>query len=66
MGYAIKEFDDTISRLNQLWNQLKAASDADGEVPCDTPLCEEFIEVCLQTRALTDDLVEQRDSKSGG
>ena len=63
MRYASEEINETISRLNTLWIELKAASEADGEVPCDTPLCDEFIEAVQQTRPLTDELLTRRNTK---
>ena len=63
MRHSSKEIGDAVARLNVLWSELKATSKADGEVPCDSPQCEEFIEVAKQTQPLTDELITQRDTK---
>jgi GR25 family glycosyltransferase involved in LPS biosynthesis len=47
--------EQTLKRANKYWRLLKKASRKKGQVPVDGPLMEEFIEACMQTRAITDD-----------
>jgi hypothetical protein len=61
--YVTNALEQTLKRVNKLWRELKANSTADGEVPMDDALMEEFIEACRQTRALTDDVLLLRDNK---
>ena len=63
MRYSTNAIEQTITRLNKIWDEMKANAPAEGEVAVDTDLCEEFIEACMQTRALTDDLVILRECK---
>lgn len=63
MRYATNAIEQTITRLNKVWEEMKANAPAEGEVAVDTDLCEEFIEACRQTRGLTDDLVTLRKCK---
>ena len=61
MRYATNAIEQTVARLNKVWEEMKASAPAEGEVAVDTDLCEEFIEACRQTRGLTDDLVILRE-----
>ena len=61
MRYATNAIEQTVARLNKVWEEMKANAPAEGEVAVDTDLCEEFIEACRQTRGLTDDLVILRE-----
>ena len=63
MRYATNAIEQTVSRLTKVWEEMKANAPAEGEVAVDTDLCEEFIEACMQTRALTDDLIILRECK---
>jgi hypothetical protein len=61
--YVTNALEQTLKRATKLWKALKAASPAEGEVPMDDPLMEEFIEACRQTRALTDDVILLQETK---
>ncbi len=63
MRYATNAIEQTVSRLTKIWEEMKANAPAEGEVAVDTDLCEEFIEACMQTRGLTDDLITLRACK---
>ena len=53
--YVTNAMEQTLKRANKYWRELKKASRKKGQVPVDGVLMEEFIEACMQTRALTDD-----------
>lgn len=53
--YVTNAMEQTLKRANKYWRELKKASRKKGQVPVDGLLMEEFIEACMQTRALTDD-----------
>lgn len=61
--YVTNALEQTLKRTNKLWRALKAKSPADGEVPMDDVLMEEFVEACRQTRALTDDVLLLQETK---
>ncbi len=61
--YVTNALEQTLKRMTKLWKALKANSPADGEVPMDDPLIEEFVEACRQTRALTDDVILLQEIK---
>ena len=63
MRYATNAIEQTVARLNKVWEEMKANAPTEGEVAVDTDLCEEFIEACRQTRGRTDDLVILRECK---
>ncbi len=63
MRYATNAIEQTVARLNKVWEEMKANAPTEDEVAVDTDLCEEFIEACRQTRGLTDDLVILRECK---
>ena len=53
--YVTNAMEQTLKRANKYWRELKKASRKKGQVPVAGVLMEEFIEACMQTRALTDD-----------
>jgi hypothetical protein len=53
--YVTNAMDQTLKRVNKDWKELKKASKKQGQVPVDGELMEEFIEACMQARAITDD-----------
>jgi hypothetical protein len=55
--YTTNAMEQTLKRANKYWRELKKASKKNGEVPVDGLLMDEFIEACMQTRALTDDFL---------
>ncbi|HEY0940228.1 MAG TPA: hypothetical protein VGE08_09045 [Steroidobacter sp.] len=61
--YVTKAMEQTLKRTQKLWRALQANAPAEGEVPMDHPLMEEFIEACRQTRALTDDVLLLQETK---
>ncbi len=63
MRYATNAIEQTVSRLTKVWEEMKANAPTEDEVAVDTDLCEEFIEACMQTRGLTDDLITLRECK---
>ena len=56
--------EQTLKRTNKYWKELKKASKKKGQVPVDGQLMEEFIEACMQTRALTDDFLMLAECKA--
>ena len=54
--YVTNSLEQTLKRLNKTWRALKRQAPAEGQVPMQGELMEEFIEACRQTRALTDDI----------
>jgi hypothetical protein len=61
--YVTNALEQTLKRTNKLWRALKAKSPAEGEVPMDDALMEEFIESCRHTRALTDDVLLLQETR---
>ena len=61
--YVTNAMEQTLKRANKYWRELKKASRKKGQVPVDGVLMEEFIEACMQTRALTDDYVILNECK---
>lgn len=61
--YVTNAMEQTLKRANKYWRELKKASRKKGQVPVDGLLMEEFIEACMQTRALTDDYLILNDCK---
>lgn len=61
--YVTNALEQTLKRTTRLWKALKASSPAEGEVPMNDPLMEEFIEACRQTRALTDDVILLQETR---
>jgi len=64
--YVTNSLEQTLKRLNKTWRALKRRAPAEGQVPMEGELMEEFIEACRQTRALTDDvqlMVETRPAR---
>jgi hypothetical protein len=61
--YVTNAMEQTLKRANKYWRQLKKASRKKGQVPVDGVLMEEFIEACMQTRALTDDYLTLNECK---
>ena len=59
--YACNAMEQTLKRTNKYWKALKKASKKKGQVPIEGPLMEEFIEACMQTRAITDDFLMLAD-----
>lgn len=55
--YVCNAMEQTLKRANKYWKELKKASKKKGQVPIDGQLMEEFIEACMQTRAITDDFL---------
>lgn len=55
--YVCNAMEQTLKRTNKYWKELKKASKKKGQVPVDGQLMEEFIEACMQTRAITDDFL---------
>lgn len=55
--YVCNAMEQTLKRTNKYWKELKKASKKKGQVPVDGHLMEEFIEACMQTRAITDDFL---------
>lgn len=55
--YVCNAMEQTLKRVNKYWKELKRASTKKGQVPVEGALMEEFIEACMQTRALTDDFL---------
>jgi hypothetical protein len=55
--YVCNAMEQTLKRTNKYWKELKKASKRKGQVPVDGQLMEEFIEACMQTRAITDDFL---------
>lgn len=56
-------FEKTLKRTAKAWRALKAKAPAEGQVPMDGPLMEEFIEACRATRALTDDIFVLQETR---
>lgn len=61
--YVTNAMEQTLKRANKYWRELKKASRKKGQVPVDGLLMEEFIEACMQTRALTDDYLILNECK---
>ena len=61
--YVTNAMEQTLKRANKYWRELKKASRKKGQVPVDGELMEEFIEACMQTRALTDDYLILNECK---
>jgi len=61
--YVTNAMEQTLKRANKYWRELKKASRKQGQVPVDGELMEEFIEACMQTRALTDDYLILNECK---
>ena len=61
--YVTNAMEQTLKRANKYWRELKKASRKKGQVPVDGQLMEEFIEACMQTRALTDDYLILNECK---
>jgi len=61
--YVTNAMEQTLKRANKYWRELKKASRKKGQVPVDGVLMEEFIEACMQTRALTDDYLILNECK---
>ena len=59
--YVCNAMEQTLKRTNKYWKELKKASKKKGQVPIEGPLMEEFIEACMQTRAITDDFLMLAD-----
>jgi len=55
--YVCNAMEQTLKRANKYWKELKKASKKKGQVPVEGQLMDEFIEACMQTRAITDDFV---------
>jgi len=55
--YVCNAMEQTLKRTNKYWKELKKASKKKGQVPIEGQLMEEFIEACMQTRAITDDFL---------
>lgn len=55
--YTTNAMEQTLKRANKYWRELKKASRKKGQVSVDGELMDEFIEACMQTRALTDDFL---------
>jgi hypothetical protein len=55
--YVCNAMEQTLKRANKYWKALKKASKKKGQVPVEGQLMDEFIEACMQTRAITDDFV---------
>ncbi len=53
--YVTNAMDQTLKRVNKYWKELKKGSKKKDQVPVDGELMEEFIEACMQARAITDD-----------
>ena len=64
--YVTNAMEQTLKRANKYWRELKKASRKKGQVPVDGLLMEEFIEACMQTRALTDDYLILNECKPTG
>jgi len=64
--YVTNAMEQTLKRANKYWRELKKASRKKGQVPVDGLLMEEFIEACMQTRALTDDYLILNECKPAG
>ena len=62
--YVTNSLEQTLKRLHKYWRSLKRQAPVAGQVPMDGPLMDEFIEACRQTRALTDDVLLMRETKS--
>jgi hypothetical protein len=63
--YVTNAMDQTLKRVNKYWKELKKASKTKGQVPVDGELMEEFIEACMQARAITDDYLILAECKPG-
>lgn len=61
--YVTNAMDHTLKRVQKTWRALKSKSHAEGQVPMDIELMQEFLEACRQTRALTDDILLLQDTK---
>jgi hypothetical protein len=61
--YVTNAMEQTLKRANKYWRELKKGSRKKGQVPVDGVLMEEFIEACMQTRALTDDYLILNECK---
>lgn len=61
--YVTNAMEQTLKRANKYWRELKKTSRKKGQVPVDGQLMEEFIEACMQTRALTDDYLTLNECK---
>jgi hypothetical protein len=61
--YVTNAMEQTLKRANKYWRELKKTSRKKGQVPVDGVLMEEFIEACMQTRALTDDYLTLNECK---
>jgi hypothetical protein len=64
--YVCNAMEQTLKRTNRFWKALKKASSKKGQVPVDGLLMDEFIEVCMQTRAITDDFLILAECKTPG
>ena len=64
--YVTNAMEQTLKRANKYWRELKKTSRKKGQVPVDGELMEEFIEACMQTRALTDDYLILNECKPSG
>jgi hypothetical protein len=63
--YTTNAMEQTLKRANKYWRELKKAGKKEGQVPVDGHLMDEFIEACMQTRALTDDFLILAECKPG-
>jgi hypothetical protein len=62
--YVTNSMEQTLKRLQKYWRALKRRAPAAGIVPMEGELVDEFIEACRQTRALCDDLLLMRETKT--
>jgi len=64
--YVCNAMEQTLKRTNKFWKELKQASKKKGQVPVDGNLMDEFIEACMQTRAITDDFLILAECQAPG
>lgn len=64
--YVCNAMEQTLKRTNKYWKELKKAAKKKGQVPVDGNLMDEFIEACMQTRAITDDFLILAECKTPG
>ena len=64
--YVCHAMEQTLKRTNKYWKELKKAAKKKGQVPVDGRLMDEFIEACMQTRAITDDFLILAECQAPG
>jgi hypothetical protein len=64
--YVCNAMEQTLKRTNKYWKELKKAAKKKGQVPVDGNLMDEFIEACMQTRAITDDFLILAECQAPG